>query len=127
MREVLPPKIQNDGKTRRNMVCRPQSDTWFRTRRLPPVLIVQNDAINRFSMTILAVPITSNLRRGALPSCVAVSSGEGGLTVGSVLLCHQLRALDQSRLLSKLGEVSAETMTAVESCILFRLCINLGE
>jgi mRNA-degrading endonuclease toxin of MazEF toxin-antitoxin module len=44
-----------------------------------------------------------------------------------VLLCHQLRALDQSRLRDKLGEVSEEVMIAIEACLLFTLGISLGE
>ncbi len=92
-----------------------------------PVLVVQNDAVNRFTTTVVVVPLTTNLRRAALPSCVQVAAGEGGLSADSVLLCHQLRALDASRLRDKLGEVSTETLTAVESCILFTLGISLSE
>lgn len=32
-----------------------------------PVLIFQNDAINKYTTTILAIPLTSNLRRASLP------------------------------------------------------------
>ena len=94
---------------------------------LRPVLVVQNDTINRFTTTLIAVPFTTNLRRAALPSCVQIAEGEGGLTADSVLLCHQLRALDQSRMRDKLGEVSEETMAAVDACLLFTLGISLGE
>jgi len=92
-----------------------------------PVRIVQNDTINPFSTTALAIPFTTNLRRAALPSCVQVAEGEGGLTADSVLLCHQMRALDQTRLRDKLGVVSEETMASVEACMLFVMGIQLGE
>ncbi len=92
-----------------------------------PVLVVQNDTINRFTATALAIPFTTNLRRAALPSSVKIAVGEGGLTAESVLLCHQLRALDTTRLRDKLGEVSDETMAAVEERILFTLGINLED
>jgi mRNA interferase MazF len=88
-----------------------------------PVLIFQNDAINRFTTTMLAIPLTTNLRRAALPSCVRVSKGEGGLAEDSVLLCHQLRVLDISRLQRRLGKVSPQTVAAVEGCVLFTLGI----
>jgi mRNA interferase MazF len=91
-----------------------------------PVLVVQNDTINRFATTVLAIPLTTNLRRSALPSCVLVAKGQGGLTCDSVLLCHQLRALDVGRLRDKLGEVSEEIMIAVEACLVFTLGIRLG-
>ncbi|HZF38098.1 MAG TPA: type II toxin-antitoxin system PemK/MazF family toxin [Blastocatellia bacterium] len=88
-----------------------------------PVLVFQNDLINRFTTTVLAIPLTTNLRRAALPSCALISQGEGGLSSNSVALCHQLRALDQTRLRRKLGSVSAATLTAVESRVLFTLGI----
>ena len=89
-----------------------------------PVLIVQNDAVNRFTTTFLAIPLTTNLRRAALPSCVLVNAGEGGLTADSVLLCHQTRALDQNRLRDKLGEVSEQTLANVDNCLLFTFGIR---
>jgi mRNA interferase MazF len=88
-----------------------------------PVLNLQNDAINAFTSTLLAIPLTTNLRRATLPSCVRISQGEGGLASDSVLLCHQLRVLDKTRLRRKLGSVSRETLAAVESCVLFTLGI----
>jgi len=92
-----------------------------------PVLIVQNDTINPFTTTVLAIPFTTNLRRAALPSCVQVAGGEGGLTADSVLLCHQMRALDQTRLRDKLGTVGEETMVSVETCLLFVMGIHIEE
>ena len=50
-----------------------------------PVLVLQNDAINRFTTTVLAIPLTTNLRRASLPSCVQVTQGDGGLASDSVV------------------------------------------
>lgn len=88
-----------------------------------PVLVFQNDVINRFTTTVLAIPLTTNLRRAALPSCVRVAQGEGGLESESMLLCHQLRALDKTRLQRRLGIVGPGTMVAVERCVLFTMGI----
>jgi len=88
-----------------------------------PVLVMQNDAVNAFTSTVLAIPMTTNLRRAKLPSCVQVSRGEGGLASDSVLLCHQLRVLDKTRLVRKLGAVGSETIAAMENCLLFTLGI----
>jgi mRNA interferase MazF len=51
-----------------------------------PVLIFQNDKINRFTTTFLSIPLTTNLRRASLPSCLTISQGQGGLTQDSVAL-----------------------------------------
>ncbi len=45
-----------------------------------PVLVMQTNAINRFTTTVPAIPFTTNLRRASLPSCVQVAAGEGGLS-----------------------------------------------
>ncbi len=86
-----------------------------------PVVILQNDTINKFTTTLLAIPMTTNLRRAALPSCLKVARGEGSLTHDSVALCHQLRVLDKTRLSRKLGSVSPQTFETLENCVLFTL------
>jgi mRNA interferase MazF len=88
-----------------------------------PVLIFQNDVINKFTTTVLAIPLTTNLRRASLPSCLQISQGEGGLTSDSVALCHQLRVLDKTRLQRKLGTVNQETLLAIEDCVIFTMGI----
>ncbi|MEA1998826.1 MAG: type II toxin-antitoxin system PemK/MazF family toxin [Euryarchaeota archaeon] len=65
----------------------------------------------------------TNLRRASLPSCVSISSGEGGLASDSVALCHQLRVLDKSRLQRKLGTVSQQTLSVIESRMRFSMGI----
>ncbi|NJN94307.1 MAG: type II toxin-antitoxin system PemK/MazF family toxin [Anaerolineales bacterium] len=88
-----------------------------------PVLIFQNNLVNKFTTTVLAIPLTTNLRRAALPSCVQIAKGEGGLTSDSVALCHQLRVLDTTRLQRKMGAVSPETILALENCVMFTMGI----
>jgi mRNA interferase MazF len=89
-----------------------------------PVLIFQNNIISKYTITILAILLTTNLRRASLPSCVHISKGEGGLASDSVALCHQLRALDRSRLLKNLGTVNEQTVSALESCVMFTMGIS---
>ena len=88
-----------------------------------PVILFQNDVVSRFTTTVLALPLTTNLRRAALPSCVQIAQGEGGLISDSVALCHQLRVLDKTRLQRKLGTISEATLTALESRVLFTMGI----
>lgn len=89
-----------------------------------PVLIFQNDKLNKATGTTLVIPFTTNLRRAALPSCVQVAKGEGGLMAESVLLCHQMRVLDESRLDYVVGKVSEPTMSEIELCVLYTLGIR---
>ncbi len=86
-----------------------------------PVLVLQNDRVSRYTSTVLAVPLTTNLRGEHLPSCLRVPAAEGGLVSDSVLLGHQLRVLDQRRLLRRMGTVSRQTMAGLEIRVLFTL------
>jgi len=88
-----------------------------------PVLIFQNDVVSKFTTTVLAIPLTTNLRRASQPSCMRISKGEGGLVSDSVVLCHQLRVLDKTRLQRKLGTVTQETLSAIENRVLFTMGI----
>jgi mRNA interferase MazF len=86
-----------------------------------PTIIFQNDTISRYTTTAISIPLTTNLRRASLPSCVLIPAGEGGLTQDSVALCHQLRVLDKTRLRNKIGEVNPEILVQLENIILFTL------
>ena len=84
-----------------------------------PILIFQNDLISKFTSTVLAIPFTTNLRRASLPTSLLVAKAEGGLTSDSVALCHQLRVLDQTRWLKKLGQVSQATLAALDATVMY--------
>ena len=86
----------------------------------------KNNTINRVTTTTLVIPSTTNLRRAALPSYAQIAKGEGDLAADSVLLCHQLRVLDEVRLTHKLGKVSKQTLEEVERCVLFTLGMQTG-
>ena len=88
-----------------------------------PVIIFQTELINKFTTTVLTIPLTTNLRRASLPSCVSISQGEGGLMSDSVALCHQLRVLDKMRLQCKLGTLSQQTISVIENKMLFTMGI----
>ncbi len=86
-----------------------------------PVIIFQNNAINRFTTTVLTIPLTTNLRRASLPSCLLIPKGEGGLSQDSVALCHQARVLDKTRLQWRLGKLKPQTLATLEGRMLFTM------
>ena len=90
-----------------------------------PVLVLQNDVISSFTSTILAVSLTTNLRRAQLPSSAFVPRAGTGLAADSVALCHQLRVLDTTRFRGKIGAVASEVLLQVEYATLFALGISL--
>lgn len=82
-----------------------------------PVLVLQVDPLNSFLRTVVAVPLTTNLKWGRYAFCVLVAAPEGGLTSDSIVLCHQVRATDKSRFIRFLGQVSDATLTQVEQAV----------
>jgi mRNA interferase MazF len=82
-----------------------------------PVLIVQTDRANPHSPHTIIVPFTSRIRQRLLPSHVLVPAGEGGLTQDSVVLTEQIRVIDHSRLLTKLGELTPARMAEVDTAL----------
>ena len=89
-----------------------------------PVIIWQHDLLLRFSSTVLVIPLTSNLRRAKLPTCVRLNQSLTGLKEDSVALCHQLRVLDKGRLLHQIGKLPTELVKELEVCILFTMGIG---
>ena len=81
-----------------------------------PVLIVQANAFNRSRIaTILVVVITTNERLGTLPGNVALPPHGTGLKKPSVVNVSQVITADRTFLRERIGRVSSETMSRVES------------
>jgi mRNA interferase MazF len=69
-----------------------------------PALVVQHDRFNRSAIsTIVVAAVTSNLRLAAMPGNVRLRRGEAGLLLPSVVNVSQLRTLDRSRLVERVG------------------------
>ena len=78
-----------------------------------PVLIVQNNVGNKYSPTVIALPVTSRLTKAKLPTHVEVQAGQCGLNKPSVILAEQVRTLDKQRLMERLGCADACLMAQV--------------
>ena len=86
-----------------------------------PILIIQNNVGNRYSPTIIAGAITSQLTKAKLPTHIEVKHGQFGLAKDSVILLEQLRTLDKRRLREKVGSLDRETQRRVDKAILISL------
>jgi mRNA interferase MazF len=86
-----------------------------------PIIIFQESNLSKFTTTIITIPLTKNLRRATLPTCLQIAKGQGGLDQDSVALCHQLRVLDKTRLIKRLGQLQPEVIAHLERIVLFTL------
>lgn len=82
-----------------------------------PVLIVQNDIGNKYSPTVIAAAITSQINKAKLPTHIEISAQEYGLLKDSVILLEQIRTIDKKRLREKIGHLDEELMEKVNEAL----------
>ncbi|MCX7920997.1 MAG: type II toxin-antitoxin system PemK/MazF family toxin [Clostridia bacterium] len=82
-----------------------------------PVLIVQNDVGNKYSPTVIAAAITSQINKAKLPTHIEISAKEYGLIKDSVILLEQIRTIDKKRLREKIGHLDDELMEKVNEAL----------
>ena len=83
-----------------------------------PALIIQNDVSNRLSEITILAPITSTVRFPLNPVHVLLPADPvTGLSVTSVAVLNQIRAVDRVRLIRRLGSVDEETLERVDEAI----------
>lgn len=74
-----------------------------------PALVIQNDKGNQCSSTVIVACITSADKR-YLPTHVIVSPEQSGLKKDSTIMFEQIRTIDKSRIISKVGKVNADEL-----------------
>ena len=82
-----------------------------------PVLIVQNDIGNKYSPTVIAAAITSQINKAKLPTHIEIGALEYGLAKDSVILLEQIRTIDKKRLREKIGHLDDELMYKVNDAL----------
>lgn len=85
-----------------------------------PILIVQNDIGNKYSPTVIAAAITSQMNKAKLPTHIEIDT-TCGLSKDSVILTEQLRTLDKRRLKEKIGEIDIVIMEKVNNALMISL------
>lgn len=93
-------------------------------RGVRPVLIIQNDVGNRHSPTTIIAAISAKPSKGSLPTHVPVPSTTEGLAQDSVILTEQVRTIDKSRIINKVGCLSADVMTQVDAALRISLALT---
>ena len=85
-----------------------------------PVLVIQNDVGNKYSPTVIAAAITSQLSKAKLPTHIELDT-DTGLLKDSVVLLEQIRTLDKKRLKEKICDVSQIKMAEINQALLISL------
>lgn len=86
-----------------------------------PVLVVQNDVGNKYSPTVIAAAITSQINKAKLPTHIELNANKFGLQKDSVVLLEQIRTIDKSRLKEKIGQIPIEMMDRINRALMISL------
>ena len=71
-----------------------------------PVLIVQTNLLNKIPHpSTIICPITTNIQKGSEILRVHIKKGMAGMSESSDIMIDQVRAIDNKRLIKKIGEL----------------------
>lgn len=83
-----------------------------------PVIVISRNAINQSSPVIIAIPCTDAANKKKIyPSHVPFKAGTAGLTMDSVAVCEQVRAISKVRLKRRMGSLNRAEMASIEAAL----------
>ncbi len=90
-----------------------------------PCVVIQNDIGNKYSPITIVVPVTDAEKvPKRYPVDVPIKKGEGGLIKDSVAQCNLIRAIDGSRVIERMGQVTPRTMAEIEKALKISLALT---
>ncbi len=78
-----------------------------------PGIVFQNNLGNKYSPNIIALPLTSSLKKSNQPTHVVLPANETGLAKDSMVLCENPERMSKERLGSYLTTIPEEYMAKV--------------
>jgi len=95
------------------------------TGKVRPVLVIQTDLLNNIPhLSTLVCPLTTNLTSGANILRISVRRGTANLHQDCDIMIDQIRAIDNKRLIRKIGSLPRHLIEQVKENILIILDIN---
>lgn len=89
--------------------------------KVRPVVIVQTDLLNKHHPSTVVCPITTNVQPGSEILRVQLVKGSSGLDEDCDVMIDQVRAIDNSRLVRKVGKLSAEAIRKIKENLMIIL------
>ena len=85
------------------------------TGKTRPVVIVQSDLLNKFHPSTIVCPITTNVKLDAEILRVHLSKGFAKLKEDCDIMIDQIRAIDNKRLIKKIGDLNQEQVGFIKT------------
>ncbi len=82
-----------------------------------PVLIVSNNTLNQTLPTVIMVPFSSIVPEFVGPDVILIKDPKIGLDKDSAIIINQIRSIDKSRLIKKIGTLSKVKLEEVEDAL----------
>lgn len=82
-----------------------------------PVLILSNNTLNQTLPTVIMAPFSSIVPEFVGPDVIKIKDPKIGLDKDSAIIINQLRSIDKSRLVKKVGTLSKEKLEEIEDAI----------
>lgn len=90
-----------------------------------PVLVVQNNVGNKYSPTVVVLPISS-AKKTNMPTHIRIC-GAKMLSENSVILAEQIRTIDRNRLQSYVGSLGVEIMEKINESMKISIGVNVDD
>lgn len=94
------------------------------TGKTRPVLIVQTDILNKIHPSTLICPLTTNVKLESKILRVHLKKGTAKLKESCDVMIDQLRAIDNKRLIKKIGELPSDLGERVKENM--KIVLDLG-
>jgi len=91
-------------------------------KKTRPAVVIQNDISNQYSPITIVAAVSSQFSRPPHPREVIIPIGKGSLKIPSAVILNQIRSIDRTRLIKRLGMLDAGTLLRVD----LALKISLG-
>lgn len=85
------------------------------TGKARPVVIIQTDLLNKFHLSTIICPITTNVKLNANILRVHLTRGSAKLKEDCDVMIDQVRAIDNKRLLKKIGEIDQGNIDIIKT------------
>ena len=84
------------------------------TGKTRPVAIIQTDLLNRYHLSTIVCPITTNVQSDVTILRVHLLKGMAKLKEDCDIMIDQIRAIDNKRLIKKIGELPEEKIKLIK-------------
>ena len=90
-----------------------------------PVLVVQNNVGNKYSPTLVVLPL-STAKKNHLPTHIHIKDSKA-LPKDSIVLAEQIRTIDRYRLKNYVGSVDLKLMEKVEKAMKISIGVDFDD